>query len=49
MSRIQITLYDGDSTRFQAIREAVGEDRPGSTPGNAELVRVLMDEFEDRP
>jgi len=44
--RCQITLYGAHAERFDALRKEVGEERPGSTPCNAELVRILMDEFE---
>ncbi|MFT4921044.1 MAG: hypothetical protein ACI8XM_000237 [Haloarculaceae archaeon] len=44
--RNQLTLYGDDARRFSDLRERVGEARPGSTPCNAELVRILMDEFE---
>lgn len=44
--RNQITLLGDDSKRFEEIRERVARERPGSKPGNAELVRVLMDEYE---
>lgn len=48
MSRVQITLYDEDSVRFRELQEQIGQRRPGSHPGNAELVRVLMDAVEVR-
>jgi hypothetical protein len=43
MARAQITLYGEHAARFEQLKERVGEERPGSEPGNAELVRVLMD------
>lgn len=43
MPRAQITLYEADAARFRELKEQVGKRRPGQEPGNAELVRVLMD------
>lgn len=43
----RITLYGEDAERFEEIREIVDARRPGSEPGNAELVRVFMDVYED--
>jgi hypothetical protein len=42
----QISLYGDDAERLDDLRERVGEVRSGSTPCNAEMVRILMDEFE---
>ncbi|MFC7140030.1 hypothetical protein ACFQMA_09310 [Halosimplex aquaticum] len=39
----KITLYDDDSDRFEEIRERLDEAFPGSTPNNAEAVRMMMD------
>lgn len=44
--RQQITLVADDAERFDRLREKVASRRSGSEPGNAELVRVLMDEYE---
>ncbi len=41
---VRITLYGDDADRFEELQERVGKERPGSKPGNAEMVRVLMDE-----
>lgn len=46
MARAQITLRGDDAERFEELKERVGEQRPGSKPGNAELVRVLMDSVD---
>jgi hypothetical protein len=49
MARAQITLRGDDAERFEELKERVGEQRPGSEPGNAELVRVLMDSVDYSP
>jgi len=41
--RTQITLQGEDSQQFEDVRESISQDRPGSRPSNAEVVRVLMD------
>ena len=41
-----MTLYGDDAERFEELREAVEEARPGGDVSNAELVRVMMDELE---
>jgi len=42
--RTQITLYGEHSDRFEDVREQMDEEQPGSEPGNAEVVRRLMDQ-----
>ncbi|MBX0322472.1 hypothetical protein EGH21_05450 [Halomicroarcula sp. F13] len=41
---VQITLYGESAERFENAQEQIARDRPGSKPGNAETVRVLLDE-----
>ena len=41
--KTQITLRGDDSDQFEKLRDRIAEDRPGSEPSNAEVVRVLMD------
>jgi len=41
--RTQITLQGDDSERFEETRRRISEQRPGSEPSNAEVVRVLLD------
>jgi len=41
--RTQITLQGEDSEEFEQVRQSIEEERPGSRPSNAEVVRVLMD------
>jgi hypothetical protein len=44
--RKQITLYGEDSEWFEDLQEEVGELRDGNEPANAELVRMMMQQFE---
>ena len=41
--RTQITLYDEDSEQFEEVRQEMDELQPGAEPGNAEVLRRLMD------
>lgn len=41
--RNQITLCGDDAEQFEQIRERVASRRDGNPPGNAELVRLLME------
>ncbi|MDS0280625.1 hypothetical protein [Haloarcula onubensis] len=41
--KTQITLRGTDSEEFERTRQRISEQRPGSEPSNAEVVRVLMD------
>jgi len=41
--KTQITLRGDDSEEFEQLRERIADQRPGSEPSNAEVVRVLMD------
>jgi len=41
-----ITLYGDDSEWFEQQRQKVAEQRDGNEPGNAELVRLLMQESD---
>jgi hypothetical protein len=42
--RTQITLYDGESDWFQAVKKDIAEERDGVEPSNAEALRLLMQE-----
>lgn len=44
--RVDITLTGDDAEWFEECREQVADDRGGRPPGNAELTRRLMEEFE---
>jgi len=46
MPRTQATLQGADSERFRNIRELVGELRGGAEPSNAELIRMMLDQFD---
>jgi len=46
MPRCQITLQGGDANRFSDTVECVGELRGGAEPSNAEIVRMMMDQFD---
>ena len=43
--RTQITLYSDDSEWFEEIRSQVAEKRGGAAPSNAELVRLMMEQY----
>lgn len=45
MSRTQITFRAGDSERFQRLKEAIADHR-GVEPSNAEVARMMMDQFD---
>ncbi|AAV45616.1 unknown [Haloarcula marismortui ATCC 43049] len=42
----QITLRGDDSERFEDARERIDRDLPGSSPSNAEVVRILLDDSQ---
>jgi len=44
--RTQITLYGEDSEWFEDLKEDVGEQRDGNEPANAELARMMMQQFD---
>jgi hypothetical protein len=44
MTEQHITLYGDNSERFEEARKEADQKYPGSTPGNAELVLILLDE-----
>ncbi len=46
MVRDQITLQGDDAERFRRNKEQIGEFRGGANPSNAELVRMMMDQFK---
>jgi len=46
MARTQATLQGADSERFRHVSEQVGELRGGAEPSNAELIRLMMDQFD---
>jgi len=43
--RDQITLQGADAERFERGKERIAELR-GAEPSNAELVRLMMDQFD---
>jgi len=45
MVRNQVTLQGSDAERFRDTREKVGDLR-SAEPSNAELVRMMMDQFD---
>ena len=47
--RTQITLYSDDSEWFEEIKKEVAERRDGAEPSNAELVRLMMDQYDAHP
>ena len=46
MARTQATLQGADSERFQNASDRVGELRGGAEPSNAELIRMMLDQFD---
>lgn len=44
--REQVTLRSADADRFAAYREEVGRRRDGAEPSRAELLRLMMDQFD---
>ncbi|GAB7094082.1 hypothetical protein JCM30237_12340 [Halolamina litorea] len=46
MARTQTTLQGADSERFQANLDRVADLRGGAEPSNAELVRMMLDQFD---
>jgi len=46
MVRDQITLQGGDAERFRRKKEQIEDLRGGADPSNAELVRMMMDQFD---
>jgi len=46
MPRCQITLQGDDADRFTDTAERVAELRGGAEPSNAEIVRMMMDQFD---
>jgi len=46
MPRTQATLQGADSDRFRKASERVGELRGGAEPSNAELIRLMLDQFD---
>jgi len=46
MVRDQITLQGDDSKRFRRNKEQIEELRGGADPSNAELIRMMMDQFD---
>jgi len=44
--RTQVTLYAEDSEWFEDLKEDVGEQRDGNEPTNAELLRLMMQQFD---
>jgi len=45
--RVDPSLYGDDASRFEELRERYGEEMPGSEPSRPELVRMMMDVFEE--
>ena len=46
MPRCQATLQGDDAARFEDTAERVAELRGGAEPSNAEIVRMMMDQFD---
>ena len=46
MPRTQATLQGADSDRFRNASERVGDLRGGAEPSNAELIRLMLDQFD---
>jgi hypothetical protein len=44
--RTQITLYGDDSEWFEDLKEDVADHRDGNEPTNAELARLMMEQFD---
>lgn len=44
--RTQITLYGDDSEWFDQVKDDVAERREGSEPSNAEVVRLMMEDYD---
>jgi len=46
MSRTQITLRNDDAEWFEDLKEQVAEARDGNKPTNAEIQRLMMQQFD---
>jgi hypothetical protein len=44
--RSDITLRSDDASRYEQYRERVAEQRDGVEPSRAELLRMMMDQFD---
>lgn len=44
--RVQITLYGDDAEWFINQQQKIAEKRGGSTPSNAEVVRLMLEQFD---
>lgn len=44
--RCQITLRSDDADWWEDLKEEVAEQRDGNEPTNAELARMMMEQFE---
>jgi len=44
--REDITLYGDDADWFEDLKEARAELRGGNKPSNAEMLRLLMEEYD---
>ncbi len=42
MPEVHVTLYGDDAKWFEDTKRRVTEDRDGNEPGNAEMVRLLL-------
>lgn len=43
--RADITLYGDDAEQFEKLKEARAEMRHGNEPSNAEMLRLLMEDY----
>jgi hypothetical protein len=44
--RVQITLYGDDARWFLDLQEQIAEQRDGTEPANAEVARLMMEQFD---
>lgn len=44
--RTDITLHGADAEQFEELKEARAEQRNGNEPGNAEMLRLLMENYD---
>lgn len=47
MTRVDVSLYGEDADAFEEVRDVLDERTAGRTPTNADVLRVLMTEFEE--
>jgi hypothetical protein len=44
--RVQLTLRSDDADWWEDLREEVADRRDGNEPTNAEMARMMMEQFE---